>query len=114
MPGCTHGDIFGFAVSTGDICFSVAFHLQIQRQEQAIYPDSSRSSSLPDRLPFFHKGSIALKTGSVSSVQAYAGYKLDSKGKPTHVVVILVNGFFCPRKQVREGAESLLINLFDK
>ena len=60
MPGCTHGDIFGFAVSTGDICFSVAFHLQIQRQEQAIYPDSSRSSSLPDRLPFFHKGSIAL------------------------------------------------------
>lgn len=60
------------------------------------------------------KGSIALKTGSVSSVQAYAGYKLDSKGKPTHVVVILVNGFFCPRKQVREGAESLLINLFDK
>lgn len=58
------------------------------------------------------KGQIALKTGSVSSVQAYAGYKLDSKGKPTHVIVIIVNGFFCPRRQVREGAENLLINTF--
>lgn len=57
-------------------------------------------------------GKIALKTGSVSSVQAYAGYKLDNEGMPTHVVVILVNGFFCPRKQVREGAEQLLINTF--
>ena len=57
-------------------------------------------------------GKIALKTGSVSSVQAYAGYKLDNQGKPTHVVVILVNGFFCPRKQVREGSEKLLINTF--
>lgn len=58
------------------------------------------------------KGQIALKTGSVSSVQAYAGYKLDSNGKPTHVIVIIVNGFFCPRRQVREGAENLLINTF--
>ena len=58
------------------------------------------------------KGRIALKTGSVSSVQAYAGYKLDADGKPSHVIVILVNGFFCPRRQVREGAENLLINTF--
>lgn len=59
------------------------------------------------------KGKIALKTGSVSSVQAYAGYKLDDEGNPTHVVVIMVNGFFCPRKQVREGAENLLIKTFE-
>jgi len=58
------------------------------------------------------KGHIALKTGSVSSVQAYAGYKLDANDKPTHIIVILVNGFFCPRKQVREGAENLLIKTF--
>lgn len=58
-------------------------------------------------------GKIALKTGSVSSVQAYAGYNFDEEGKPTHIIVILVNGFFCPRKQVREGAEQLLLNLFN-
>lgn len=58
------------------------------------------------------KGQIALKTGSVSSVQTYAGYKIDSDGKPTHVVVVMVNGFFCPRAQVRTGVEKLLTDLF--
>lgn len=60
------------------------------------------------------KGKIALKTGSVSAVQTYAGYKLDADDKPTHVVVILVNGFFCPRRQVREGAENLLTKIFEQ
>lgn len=57
-------------------------------------------------------GKIALKTGSVSSVQCYAGYKFDDNGKPSHVVVIFVNGFFCPRRQVREAAERLLTDTF--
>ena len=60
------------------------------------------------------KGRIALKTGSVSSVQCYAGYRLDAEGKATHVVVIMVNGFFCPRKQVREACENLLTKTFLK
>lgn len=60
------------------------------------------------------KGRIALKTGSVSSVQCYAGYRFNSEDKPTHVVVILVNGFFCPRKQVREACENLLTKTFLK
>lgn len=58
------------------------------------------------------KGSIALKTGSVSSVQCYAGYKLDEKGRPTHVVVMMINGFFCPRREVREACENLLEKTF--
>lgn len=58
------------------------------------------------------KGRVALKTGSVSSVQAYAGYCIDDDGMPTHVVVVLVNGFFCPRSQVRKGTEQLLEQLF--
>lgn len=58
--------------------------------------------------------SIALKTGSVSSVQCYAGYHFDDEDKPTHVIVIMVNGFFCPRRQVREAAERLLTDLFDR
>lgn len=57
-------------------------------------------------------GRIALKTGSVSSVQCYAGYKLDAAGRPTHVVVIMVNGFFCPRREVREACEQLLEKTF--
>lgn len=60
------------------------------------------------------KGQIALKTGSISGVQCYAGYKLNQRGEPTHVVVIMVNGFFCPRKEVREAAENLLTDLFLK
>lgn len=58
------------------------------------------------------KGLIAMKTGSVSSVQCYAGYKLSAKGKPTHVIVIMVNGFFCPRAQVRKACEDLLTRTF--
>lgn len=58
------------------------------------------------------KGKIALKTGSVGGVQCYAGYKLDAKGKPTHVIVIMINGFFCPRSDVRKASERLLTNLF--
>lgn len=58
-------------------------------------------------------GQIALKTGSVSSVQCYAGYKLDPESnQPTHVIVIMINGFFCPRREVREAAEKLLTDLF--
>lgn len=58
------------------------------------------------------RGSIAMKTGSVSAVQCYAGYKLDINGNPTHTIVILVNGFFCPRSDVRHGAERLLTKIF--
>lgn len=57
-------------------------------------------------------GKIALKTGSVSTVQCYAGYKFSDEGTPTHIIVILVNGFFCPRKEVREAAETLLLDTF--
>lgn len=58
------------------------------------------------------KGKLVLKTGSVSSVQCYAGYKVDADNKPTHVVVIMVNGFFCERSAVRGAVEKLLLNTF--
>lgn len=59
------------------------------------------------------KGRLALKTGSVSSVQTYAGYKLDAEGEPTHIVVIMVNGFFCPRKELRKKIEDYLLTIFE-
>lgn len=59
------------------------------------------------------EGVLALKTGSVSSVQCYAGYLLDREtSSPTHVVVVMVNGFFCPRVQVRKAVERLLLEKF--
>ena len=59
------------------------------------------------------KGRLAMKTGSVSSVQCYAGYKLDQAGKPTHVVVIMVNGFFCSRAALRKQIENFLLKTFE-
>ncbi|MDE6499021.1 MAG: D-alanyl-D-alanine carboxypeptidase/D-alanyl-D-alanine-endopeptidase [Muribaculaceae bacterium] len=59
------------------------------------------------------KGRLALKTGSVSAVQCYAGYLLDEDGKPTHVVVIMVNSFYCPRGRVREAISKYLLSTFN-
>ncbi|MDE7467546.1 MAG: D-alanyl-D-alanine carboxypeptidase/D-alanyl-D-alanine-endopeptidase [Muribaculaceae bacterium] len=55
------------------------------------------------------QGRLVMKTGSVSSVQAYAGYLLDAKGNPTHTVVVMVNGFFCPRRDLRSKIEDFLL-----
>ena len=57
-------------------------------------------------------GKLALKSGSMNAVQCFAGYKLDDSGRPTHVVVVMVNSFFCPRAQVREGIEKFLLKTF--
>lgn len=59
------------------------------------------------------KGFLAFKTGSVSGVQCYAGYKLDSDGKPTHVVVVMVNGFSCRRPLVKSAVENLMLRVFE-
>lgn len=59
------------------------------------------------------KGHLAMKTGSVSSVQTYAGYKLDAESRPTHVVVIMVNGFFCSRSDLRKALEAFLLDTFE-
>lgn len=58
------------------------------------------------------KGRLALKTGSMSAVQAYAGYKLNGEGKPTHVVVIMVNGFVCSRASLRAAISKFLLSTF--
>ena len=59
------------------------------------------------------KGRLALKTGSVSAVQCYAGYLLDENcERPTHVVVVMVNAFYCPRGKLREAISDYLIKLF--
>lgn len=57
-------------------------------------------------------GKLALKSGSMNGVHCYAGYKLDSKGNPTHAVVILVNNFFCSRDALRKEMARFLLAVF--
>lgn len=57
-------------------------------------------------------GKMALKSGSMNSVVCYAGYKLNDDGKPTHTVVIMVNGFGCPASAVRKAVSAYLQKRF--
>lgn len=56
------------------------------------------------------EGKLVLKTGSMNAVQCYAGYKLDDNGVPTHIVVVLVNGFYCDRPMLRNRIERFLLS----
>lgn len=79
----------------------------------AFFPRAGREGTLRGFLAKSRlKGTIALKTGSVSGVHAYAGYRLGNDNRPTHVIVIMVNGFTCPRSEVKKSAERLLERLF--
>lgn len=58
------------------------------------------------------KGKLVLKSGSMNAVQCYAGYKIDASGTPTHVVVIMVNSFYCDRATLRKSIENFLVSQF--
>lgn len=55
------------------------------------------------------EGRLAMKTGSMNGVQCYAGYKLDENSKPTHIVVVMVNHFFCQRADLRSAIAKMLL-----
>lgn len=55
---------------------------------------------------------IALKTGSMSGIQCYAGYKLDDDYAPTHAVVIIINKMPGSRDAARKAASNLLLEIF--
>ncbi len=56
------------------------------------------------------KGRLAMKTGSMSAVQTYAGYLVDEAGVPTHVVVVMANNFYCTRADLKKAISNFLIN----
>ncbi len=56
------------------------------------------------------KGRLAFKTGSLNGVQTYAGYVLDDKGTPTHIVVIMANSFFCSRSELKTAIERFILD----
>ncbi len=55
------------------------------------------------------QGRLWAKTGSLNGVQCYAGYAVDAVGVPTHIVVIMVNGFKGSRAGVKTVLQNLLI-----
>lgn len=57
------------------------------------------------------EGYVALKTGSMSGIQCYAGYKLDDDYAPTHLVVVMLNNMK-DRGAARREVEKLLLSLF--
>ena len=56
------------------------------------------------------EGRLWAKTGSMSGVQSYAGYVVGDDGKPTHVVVVMVNGFKCDRSKLKAGISRMLLD----
>lgn len=59
------------------------------------------------------EGRVAMKTGSMKGVQSYSGYLLDTDGRPTHILVFMVNGFRCSRQALKNDIQRLLLELFD-
>lgn len=55
---------------------------------------------------------VAMKTGSMSGIQCYAGYLLDDDYAPTHSIVVIVNGMKGSRANVRRGVEQMLLSIF--
>lgn len=58
------------------------------------------------------QGRLRLKSGSMTGVLCYAGYKTDTSGHPTHVVVIMVNNTLCKHSVTKQYIEQWLLKNF--
>lgn len=58
------------------------------------------------------QGRLRLKSGSMSGVLCYAGYRINSSGRPTHAVVIMVNNFLCKHSVAKRYIEQWLLKNF--
>ncbi len=57
-------------------------------------------------------GKFVLKSGSMRGVLCYAGYKIDDEETPTHVIVVMANGFTCSSQTVRQAICNFLLKQF--
>ncbi len=90
---------------------SVLRSMARSREYVGLFPIAAREGTVKSFLrgtPL--AGRMAVKSGSMTGVLCYAGYLLDSHGSPTHVVVVMVNGFTCPSSSVRSAIEKYLRN----
>lgn len=56
------------------------------------------------------EGLLATKTGSMNSVQCFAGYILDENGKPSHIITIMVNAFKCNRASLKKEIGNYILS----
>ncbi len=76
-----------------------------------MFPRAGESGTLKSFLKSTSlQGRFVAKTGSLNKVQCYAGYMLDEIGLPTHVIVIMINGFKGSRANLKSTLESLLLD----
>lgn len=81
----------------------------------SLFPRAGRDGTLKNFLkdtPL--EGRVAMKTGSMRGVQSYSGYMLDETGHPTHIIVMIANGFTCSRPALKEDFKRLLLETLDK
>lgn len=57
-------------------------------------------------------GYVAMKTGSMSGIQCYAGYLLDENYVPTHTIVVILNSLPKGRDAARKEIERFLLTTF--
>lgn len=57
------------------------------------------------------EGRLALKTGTLNGVRTLSGYLLDSQGRPTHTIVLMINGYTCPYGKLKNWIESLFLKI---
>lgn len=75
------------------------------------FPRAGRNGTLKNFLKGTKlEGKLAMKTGSMNGVQCYAGYKLDENSKPTHIIVVMVNHFFCQRADLKNAIAKMLLD----
>lgn len=55
---------------------------------------------------------LAMKTGSMTGIQCYAGYLLDDDFAPTHSIVVMVNNLKGDRSRLRADLGSFFLSLF--
>ncbi len=55
---------------------------------------------------------LVLKSGSMTGILAYAGYKLGNDNKPSHAIVIFINDANCQLSSIRKKIEQWLLEIF--
>lgn len=98
---------------TADFISAVLTHMAPDPDYASFLPLAGQEGTLKN---FLHEtpldSYIALKTGSMSGIQCYAGYKLDDDFAPTHAVVVILNALPRGRTAARAAVEQYLLDLF--
>lgn len=77
---------------TADFLSYVLEEMKDDVEYASFFPLAGQEGTLKSFLKDTHLDSyVALKTGTLKDVKAYAGYKLDDDFAPTHAIVIFMN-----------------------